>query len=86
MVLIRLLLIIIFLITNAFAHEAFFKLKVFYPEEKNYSGTLLHKNINNGFIRELKFYDNNHILIGESYEKFDKDSNPIYIKKNDYRC
>jgi len=64
-----------------------FNLRVFPQNEKKISGILLHKEIQGGgFIRNLKFYDENHNLVGETFEEFDKFSNPINIKKTSNLC
>jgi transposase len=64
-----------------------FNLKIFPQNEKKIIGTLLHKEIpGGGFIRSLKFYDENHNLVAETLEEFDKFSNPTNIKKINNLC
>ncbi len=63
-----------------------FSLKIFPQNEKKLIGTLLHKEITGGFIRNLKIFDENHNLVGETLEEFDKASNPINVKKINSLC
>lgn len=63
-----------------------FSLKIFPQNEKKLLGTLLHKETPGGFFRNLKIFDENNKLVGETLEEFDKNSNPINIKKINYLC
>ena len=84
-----LLRILLLLVTLTFVCSAttIFNLKIFAQNEKKLIGTLLHKEIpGGGFVRNLKFYDENHNLVGETLEEFDKFSNPINIKKTSNLC
>jgi hypothetical protein len=84
-----LLRILLLFVTLTFVCSAatIFNLKIFPQNEKKLIGTLLHKEIpGGGFIRSLKFYDENHNLVGETLEEFDKFSNPVNIKKISNLC
>lgn len=64
-----------------------FDMKVIMPGEPEYTGTITNKIKPNGnYIRDLRFYDNNNVLFGQSVELFDKNSNFLGAKKNDFRC
>ena len=66
--------------------SASFNIKIIMPGENLYHGTITHKVKPNGnYLRDLRFYDND-FLFGQSQELFDKDSNFIGAKKNDFRC
>jgi hypothetical protein len=80
--------VLFFLVTLTFICGATtnFSLKIFPQNEKKLSGTLSHKETHSGFSRNLKIFDENNKLVGETLEEFDKNSNPTNIKKINYLC